>query len=180
MTPRPARLAAFLALIALMVVSCSDSDGGPSGGASPTGDPELWRERADEPYPYVRPIPPLTATPLDGAYARALTLSDGATKAIPCRRCAPYRFNDGRAVLEFREGRYSVDHPAAAFRSLGHYVVEGSRVELFNDPNCARVRGVYRWTLQGSTLTLEVIDDPCPYDDLRATYFSARPWSAAH
>jgi hypothetical protein len=164
----------------LLVVSCSSSDRtGPSGGSSPTGDPDLWKEGSGEPYPYLKPIPPLAATSLDGAYARTLTLADGATEAIPCRRCAPYRFNTGRAVLEFREGRYSVDHPAAAFRSLGHYVVRGSRVELFNDPHCARVRGVYRWTLQGSTLTLEVIDDPCPYDDLRATYISAQPWSTA-
>jgi hypothetical protein len=49
---------------------------------------------------------------------------------------------------------------------------------LFNDPVCPETRGVYGWSLQGELLSLEEVDDPCPFDFLRARYLSAAPWEA--
>ena len=57
--------------------------------------------------------------------------------------------------------------------------MQGSRVELFNDPTCPRVRGTYEWSLESGTLTLREVRDPCPFDRLRARYLTAAPWSAA-
>jgi hypothetical protein len=77
-----------------------------------------------------------------------------------------------------REGRYRIEHPAASFRTVGHYLVDESTLTLFNDPNCPKTRGTYRWELVAGALTLEVVDDPCPFDLLRARYLVAAPWEA--
>ncbi|HEX2031912.1 MAG TPA: hypothetical protein VHL78_11000 [Actinomycetota bacterium] len=171
-------LAAIVLAVALLTTACSAGRAGPSPAASPTGDPELWRRDADEPYPFTTPIPPLTDTPIDGTYERSLTPTQSTGPAIPCRRCAPYRRDRGLAVLELRAGRFLLVQEASAFRAGGHYLVEGDRVVLFNDPTCSDVRGVYRWSLSAGQLSLEVVDDPCAYDDLRARYFSIAPWES--
>ena len=175
--PAPWRLAVVLTLLLASCTNGGERGGAPGGSASPTGDPALWREAPGEPYPYLTPIPPSRPTPLDGTYERTLPVGGDVTEAIPCRRCAPYRLNDGLAVLELRDGRYRVEHTDAAFRAVGHFFVDGSRLELLNDPNCPGVRGVYRWSVQGTTLTFEEVDDPCPYDRLRARYLTAGPWA---
>lgn len=170
--------AAVLVALALLAAACSSGRADPSPAASPTGDPGLWRTQPEEPYPFVTPIPPMAATPIDGTYQRDLTADQGGGPPIPCRRCAPYRLDRGLAVLELEAGRYRLVQEASAFRSGGHYLVDGDRIVLFNDPNCSDVRGRYRWSLSSGRLSLEVLDDPCAYDLLRARYFSAAPWEA--
>jgi hypothetical protein len=123
----------------------------------------------------VTPIPPLADTPIDGVYRRDYRAG---SEPIPCRRCAPYRLNSGTAILTFREGRFIVDHPAWEFTSGGHYFVDGGRLVLVNDPNCPQTRGVYSWALKGGSLSLEVLEDDCAFDLLRARYLSAAPWTA--
>jgi hypothetical protein len=159
-------------VIALLLAACS---GGSPGTVreSPTGDPELWRTDPDEPYPFTTPVPPRAPTPVDGTYIR--TYEEG-TKPIPCRRCAPYRLDRGVADLELRAGRYRLVHEANAFTASGHFVIQGDRFELFNDPTCPETRGVYRWRVDGGTLTLQAIQDHCAFDLLRARYLSAAPW----
>lgn len=169
----------FVVVALVVLAACSTGAADPSPAGSPTGDPELWRRVAEEPYPFVTPIPPLAATPVDGTYERNLTAAQGAGPAIPCRRCAPYRLDRGLAVLELDRGRYLLVQEASAFRSGGHYLVDGDRIVLFNDPNCSDVRGEYRWRLSSGRLALEPVEDPCAYDLLRARYFSAAPWEAA-
>lgn len=165
-------------LLAALLAACSAGTAGAPGEApSPTGDPERWRDApGQEPYPFVTPIPPLADTPIDGVYRRDYRAG---SEPIPCRRCAPYRLNSGTAVLTLREGRFRVDHPAWEFTSGGHYFVEGGRVVLVNDPNCPQTRGIYSWALEGGTLSLEVLEDDCAFDLLRARYLSAAPWTAS-
>ncbi len=166
-----------LALAGLVTACSAGSPADPASAPSPTGDPDLWREAPGrEPYPFVTPIPPLAQTPVDGVYRRDYPAGGD---PIPCRRCAPYRLDSGESVLTLREGRFGVDHPASAFRSGGHYFVDGPRLILINDPNCPRTRGVYHWTLRGGALTLEVVEDDCAFDLLRARYLSAAPWTVA-
>jgi hypothetical protein len=173
---KPGTVAAAL-LAVLSVAGCSADRQAPTGtAASPTGDTDRWRSDPDEPYPFVTPIPPDTPTPVDGRYVRTLTAAGGAPRAIPCRRCAPYRLVRGRAVITFEGGRFHLVHQAANFRASAHYLVEGDRLILFNDPNCSHVRGIYRWSLDGGNLSLEVVEDDCAFDLLRARYLSAAPW----
>jgi hypothetical protein len=171
-------MARSAALLALLLAACTARmDSTPAGVPSPTGDPERWREAPGrEPYPFVTPVPPLTDTPVDGVYRRDYAAG---TEPIPCRRCAPYRLNSGEAVLTLEDGRFRVDHPAWEFTSGGHYFVEGPRLVLINDANCPRTRGIYRWALERGSLSLEVVEDDCAFDLLRARYLSAAPWSAS-
>jgi hypothetical protein len=165
-------------LLAGLLAGCSSGvDRSPGATPSPTGDPERWRDAPGvEPYPFVTPVPPLADTPIDGEYHRNFTAG---SEPIPCRRCAPYRLNSGEAVLTLREGRFRVDHPAWEFTSGGHYFVDGARLILINDPNCPETRGIYGWTLRGDSLALEVVEDDCAFDLLRARYLSAAPWTAS-
>lgn len=164
-----------IALAALLLaVSCS---GGTTSSPqpSPTGDPDLWRTDPSEPYAFVTPVPPLAPTPIDGLYHRDFTKG---SEPIPCRRCAPFRLDRGPSTLELLEGRFQLVHEGNSFRSQGHYLVDGQRLILFNDPVCPETAGVYRWALEGGLLTLDDVDDPCPFDFLRARYLSAAPWQA--
>lgn len=165
---------AALALAGLLLASSCTSEA-PSEGAASTGDPAAWRTDEAEPYPFVTPIPPSAPTPLDGLYHRNYLQG---SEPIPCRRCAPFRLDRGDATLEMRRGRYYVIHELADFTTRGHYVIQGDRLELFNDPNCPETRGEYTWALEGDSLTLEAIEDPCAFDLLRARYLSAAPWEA--
>ena len=155
----------------MLVASCTS--GTPRGSAEPTGDPSAWRTDEREPYPFVTPIPSRSATPIDGLYRRNYRQGP---EPIPCVRCAPFRLDRGESTLELRQGRYYVVHELTDFTTRGHYVVEGDRLELFNDPNCPETRGEYSWHLEGESLTLEALDDPCAFDLLRARYLSAAPW----
>ncbi len=166
-----------LALATLLSACSAGGAGTPEARPSPTGDPELWRTApGQEPYPFVTPIPPMAGTAVDGEYHRDFTAG---TEPIPCRRCAPYRLNSGEAVLMLDRGRFIVDHPSWEFTARGHYFVDGDRLVLVNDANCPQTHGVYRWSLDEGMLSLEVVEDDCAFDLLRARYLSAAPWSAS-
>lgn len=162
----------FALCFVLAAAACGSSS--PAAEPSPTGDPERWRTVADEPFPFVTPIPPVTATPVDGVYTR--NVEDG-SRPIPCRRCAPYRLDRGEATLRLEAGRFYVDQPGSDFSSLGHFVVDGDEITLFNDAECPETRGTYRWSLEGDTLSFEVVEDDCAFDLLRARYLTAEPWA---
>jgi hypothetical protein len=165
---------ASMALAALLLASSCTSEGS-SPAPQATGDASSWRTDEAEPYPFVTPIPARTPTAVDGTYHRNYTQG---SEPIPCRRCAPFRLDRGDSTLEFRQGRYYVTHELADFSTRGHYLVQGDRMELFNDPNCPETRGEYAWRIEGGLLTLESIDDPCAFDLLRARYLSAAPWES--
>ncbi|HSL11627.1 MAG TPA: hypothetical protein VLA82_09980, partial [Actinomycetota bacterium] len=134
-----------------------------------------------EPYDYAKAAPPREPTRLDGTYMRIVSIEDagGAEHAIPihCLRCVPYSVDAGVQTLTFFEGRYFLEHQIDGFRALGHFVVDGDRIELFNDVNCSMVRGTYAWRVRGSELSLDVLDDPCPYEDERSNDMTLGPWT---
>jgi hypothetical protein len=133
-----------------------------------------------EPYPYTRPGPPRERTPIDGTYLRVVTIDEvgGALVGLPyrCLRCIPYRKDAGLSTLIFFEGRYFLEHQLSGFRASGHYTVDGDTLTLFNDPNCSSMEGTYRWRRDHGELRLRVIDDPCPFDDLRTADLEFMPW----
>ncbi len=141
---------------------------------------------AFEPYDYLKAAPPREPTPIDGFYLRILTLDEtggprvGYGLPVHCLRCVPYSVDAGVQTLLFYEGRYFLEHQINGFRALGHYDVQGDRLSLFNDVNCSRTRGTYTWDLEGGSLTLAVIDDPCPYVDERSHDLTLASWDAVN
>jgi hypothetical protein len=166
-----------LAAIGLYVLLSPDSDtGGSPGSAGDAGDAI---GAPGEPYPYTTPVPPRTPTPADGTYDRRLSVARAGGRPVKCARCAPYRIEAGAATLVLDRGWFRVEHPAAGFRSLGHFFVRGDRLVFFNDPNCPTTRGVYEWSMAGTQLRLALVRDPCPFDRLRGRYLTAEPWTGA-
>jgi hypothetical protein len=183
--------AASLLVAAIVVISnlgtpSSSRDPSPSRGPRTEAKP-LVAETLDDlpitlrPYPYTEPTPAPVPTEIDGTYMSILTLQDlgGANAALPfpCRRCLPYARDPGVLTLIFFDGAYFVDHQMSGFHAIGHYAVEGNRLTLFNDPNCSRVSGTYRWRLDGASLQLSVIDDTCAFQGERATDLTSTEWT---
>lgn len=133
------------------------------------------------PFPYMKPTPAPVPTEIDGTYMLILTLDElgGPSNALPfpCVRCLPYARDPGVTTLIFFEGEYFVHHQMSGFHANGHYTVSPTRLTLFNDANCSRVRGTYRWQLDGDSLRLEVIDDTCAYEGERPTDLATEAWT---
>lgn len=162
--------------VALVVTACSvrAPTSSPSAGATPLAVPD-WREDPNEPFPFVTPVPPLAATPVDGVYVRVPTDPYEGQRA-PCRRCPPYPLDRGVSRLSLVAGRYEMLHQEPRYRILAHYTVEGDELVIFNDPECSHVVGRYRWTLADESLTLEAIDDSCAFGQ-RADDLTAVSWT---
>lgn len=165
-------------LVACLLAACSD--GRPEGRRTPS-----VRSTAglSQPYPYTTPTPPTTPTAADGEYQRTVTEKEAGGLG-PCRRCPPYRLEIGTATLSLHAGVFRITNEvqeagAIDWRSVGHYTVSDDRIVFFNDPNCPQTRGTYRWSLTGSRLTLDVIEDDCAFGGLRWRYLMAVPWSVA-
>jgi hypothetical protein len=186
-----ARRVALLAAVTMLVFTAgtigSASDDSPPAAAptpsaeptpSPIGPIELTPQM--EPYPY-DPAPPREATPVDGFYMRVFTVEEmgGHRLGIPvhCLRCVPYSVDAGTQTLLLHEGQFFLEHQINRFRALGHYIVRGNRIELFNDVNCSRVHGMYRWSLEDHQLSFDLIDDPCPFEDERSHDLTLAPWT---
>jgi hypothetical protein len=182
-------IAAAIVVTAVACTGSEDASPRPSDGSDRPPDQAL---QAGEPYPYDQPAPPRQTTPIDGSYARRITIEQAGGRPVYCRRCAPYRRDAGRYTLAFEEGRFRVRFtpvppgPLCAdclrppgFAAIGHYRVSGDRLTMFNDPNCTHTTGVYGWSLEEARLRLDEVDDPCPYDRLRAKFLTATEWLAA-
>lgn len=163
-----------------MLSACTGDD------ASPTEDREevpLWLSSTAEPYPFTTPIPPLEPTAIDGRYERTITARLAGGPSVPCRRCAPYRIETGTTTLSLEDGRYHIEHhgpgpSSSQFRTRGHFTLDGDRITLFNDVGCSRMQGVYTWGVSGEALTLEAIEDECPFSQLRQRFLELTPWLA--
>lgn len=141
-----------------------------------------------QPFAYTKPVPENVPTAADGTYVRRVSIAEAGAAPVPCRRCAPYRFDAGRSTLRLDSGRYYVSHKSAlpkvmGFASTGHFVVKGDRIVFFNDPNCTSTRGSYTWSKsrsgsdrKSSELSFKVLEDPCGIG-LRAEYLTALPWT---
>ena len=167
----------------LSLLAACGNEGTREASPPPSPPPVTTDARLSEPYAYVTPTPPDEVTPIDGVFTRKIG-DDLAGPSGACRRCPPYRMEEGLQTLRFERGVFFVDNEITAeksidWQSIGHYTVEGSTVTLFNDPNCTTLRGTYEWSLEGGTLILDVVDDPCAFGGLRWRYLTAAPWSAA-
>ncbi len=162
-----------------MFSGCTGDDGSP--GAERSEEVPLWLTSTAEPYPFTTPIPPLEPTAIDGDYRRRVTPRVAGGPSVPCRRCAPYRIETGTTILTLAEGRYRIEHhgpgpSSSQFRSSGHFSLDGDRITLFNDPECTRMEGVYTWEVSRQALTLTVVEDECPYSQLRQRFLQLTPW----
>ncbi|MGH2679304.1 MAG: hypothetical protein ACRDG8_02290 [Actinomycetota bacterium] len=188
----PFAVAAVSLLVAAIIVvsnldTTSRAPSAPDSPAPRTGEEMLVATTLEDlpaalrPYPYTEPTPAPVPTDIDGTYMLILTLEDlgGASAALPfpCRRCLPYARDPGVLTLIFFEGAYFVDHQMSGFHSTGHYGVEGNMLTLFNDPNCTRERGTYRWRMDGASLRLSAIEDTCPFQGERATDLASDVWT---
>ncbi|MEW5959667.1 MAG: hypothetical protein AB1801_18230 [Chloroflexota bacterium] len=148
------------------VTVAPDPTATPAGPSPAAPAPDL------QPYPYTTPLPPPTPTILDGVYERALP--DKGTP-VPCRRCAPYRADGGTWTLHLSAGAFRVSHDVTRFQGVGSFTVADNRVTFFNDPNCPQEVGVYRWRMDGRSLVLEEVADPCAFG-LRSKNLTAGRW----
>jgi hypothetical protein len=164
----------------LAVLCCSFASGAfgqEHASASPSGQSRstaiIWSELLQKkPFPYIAPLPPSARTALDGTYTK---FDPKETPPVPCRRCPDYAPEGGIWKLNLDQGVFRIFHETAGWRSLGSFVVDGNRVQLFNDPCCIEVRGFYRWSIAEGRLMLQAVEDPCAIG-LRAKNLTQLPW----
>jgi hypothetical protein len=140
---------------------------------------------ADHTFP-LAPLPvhdadsPEEPTVLDGTYLRVVTLErvGGVPLGLPikCQRCPPYLPTPGLNTLILYRGEYYLHHQMSDFHSVGHFLVSGDRIALFNDVHCPDDRAVYRWSRERGVLTFELIEDSCTYGVVRAKDLGLMPW----
>lgn len=136
-----------------------------------------WRTDPNEPYPFTTPVPDLAATDIDGEYTRPPTDTYTGDRAA-CRRCPPYPPDRGASILRFDRGRYEIVHDEPAYRTFGHFTVDGELLTLINDPECATDIGTYRVERDGAQLRFDVVDDPCAFGQ-RTRDLTERTWTPA-
>jgi hypothetical protein len=81
-------------------------------------------------------------------------------------------------MLSLKEGVFRVSHDGTTFKGLGSFTISGNQLFLFNDPNCYLDVGVYNWTLEGQSLKLQEVKDPCAFG-LRAKNLTRGDWQSA-
>jgi hypothetical protein len=166
--------------LALVNLSCSSHTqtggqaGKPSGAGTANGSTSvIWTELLQKtPFPHTAPLPPQKRTVLDGTYTK---FDPKKTPAVACRRCPDYVPEGGIWKLHLNKGVFRIFHEFTGWRSIGSFVVEGNRVQLFNDPTCIEVTGMYTWTLEAGRLNWMVVQDECAIG-MRAKNLAQQPW----
>lgn len=159
------------------IISCASPAEKPD--SSPAGDNSeahsiIWTELLQKtPYPHSAPLPPQRPTALDGFYTK---FDPRETPPVPCRRCPDYVPAGGIWKLNLDRGIYRIFHEFTGWRSIGSFVVDGNRVQLFNDPTCMEAVGTYIWTVNAGVLILQVIEDECAIR-MRAKNLTQLPWT---
>ena len=145
----------------------------PSNGNASSSSSEIWSELLQKtPYPHTAPLPPSVPTVLDGTYTK---IDPRKTPPVPCRRCPDYVPAGGIWKLNLDKGIYRIIHDFSGWRSIGSFAVDGNRVQLFNDPTCMEMLGVYTWELKEGRLALQVVEDKCAIG-MRAKNLTQLPW----
>jgi hypothetical protein len=133
----------------------------------------IWTELLQKtPFPHTSPLPPQVPTVLDGTYTR---FDPKKTPPVACRRCPDYAPQGGIWKLNLNKGVFRIFHEFTGWRSIGSFVVDGNRMQLFNDPTCMEAMGSYAWTLKEGRLGLQVVEDECAIG-LRAKNLTKLPW----
>lgn len=160
-------------VVAVAVAACSAPADAPSSERSPAGPAGAGAQ----PYPYTTPTPASDPSILDGIYVRTIT-RDLLGPPGKCVRCPPYRLAEGDERLSLDRGAFRISQ-GGGHLTVGHFEVSGRTITFFNDPNCPTARGTYRWTIQGSALSLVLVEDDCAFGNLRSRYLTALPWVLA-
>lgn len=148
--------------------------GGLAGCAAVVAEAPDWRTHPEEPYPFTTPVPPLAPTTIDGVYDRQPTDTyEGEWSG--CTRCPPYFVDRGRSQLTLDRGRWENLHRQPRQLTSGHFSLDGDRIVFFNDPQCPKDRGEYRFALVDGMLRLEALDDPCAFGERRRD-LTDEPW----
>jgi hypothetical protein len=111
-------------------------------------------------------------TALDGTYTK---FDPKKTPPVPCRRCPDYIPQGGIWKLNLDKGIFRIFHESTGWRSIGSFIIDGNRLQVFNDPCCIEVKGFYRWTLAQGRLSLQVVEDKCAIRQ-RAKNLTKLPW----
>ncbi len=135
----------------------------------------IWSELLQKtPFPHTAPLPARTHTTLDGTYTK---FDPKKTPPVPCRRCPDYVPQGGIWKLNLDKGIFRIFHESTGWRSIGSFVIDQNRVQVFNDPCCIAVKGFYRWTLDQGDLKLQVVEDKCAIGQ-RAKNLTQIPWQS--
>jgi hypothetical protein len=135
----------------------------------------IWLELLQKtPFPHTAPLPPRSATVLDGLYTK---FDPKMTPPVPCRRCPDYVPEGGIWKLNLDKGVFRIFHEFTGWRSIGSFTVDGNRIRLFNDPTCMEPTGIYTWALKEGYLCLRVIEDKCAIG-MRAKNLTQIPWKS--
>ncbi len=166
-------------LAALFGCFPTGAPGAQSEPAQPTGQGSstsiIWSELLQKtPFPHTAPLPARVHTALDGTYTK---FDPKKAPPVPCRRCPDYAPQGGIWKLDLDKGIFRIFHESTGWRSLGSFVIEGNRVQLFNDPTCIDVMGSYTWTLEEGHLKLRVLQDECAIG-MRAENLTTFLWMA--
>ncbi|MBW2412422.1 MAG: hypothetical protein JRF72_21690 [Deltaproteobacteria bacterium] len=159
------------------IIACASptkkADSSPRGNNSEAHS-IIWFELLQKtPYPHTAPLPPQRPTVLDGFYTK---FDPKKTPPVACRRCPDYVPEGGIWKLNLDKGIYRIFHEFTGWRSIGSFVVDGNRVQLFNDPTCMQAVGTYIWTAEIGTLNLQVIEDECAIR-MRGKNLTQFPWT---
>ena len=145
-----------------------------SSGDNRAANSIIWTELLQKtPFPHTAPLPPQRPTVLDGFYTK---FDPKETPPVPCRRCPDYVPEGGIWKLNFDQGIYRIFHEFTGWRSIGSFVVDGNRVQLFNDPTCMEVVGTYSWTIETGALNMQIIEDECAIR-MRGKNLTQLPWT---
>ena len=151
---------------------CTESEPAPPSGQN-SSTSIIWSELLQKtPFPHTAPLPARVHTALDGTYTK---FDPKKTPPVPCRRCPDYVPQGGIWKLNLDKGIFRIFHESTGWRSLGSFVIDGNRVQVFNDPCCIEVMGSYNWTLERGRLILQVVEDKCAIG-LRAKNLTKLPW----
>ena len=134
-----------------------------------------WTELLQRtPYPYHRPLPTETRSPIDGTFVK---FDPKPFPHVPCRRCPDYVPEGGIWKLQFDRGIMRIFYAETGWRSISSFEVEKDRLLLFNDPHCLTIVGSYIWRVEERQLVLELIDDTCAIS-MRGKNLTKQPWKS--
>lgn len=165
-------------LLSMVAACAAPRQAAPTPAPGPEASPtpiDRWSELLQHtPHAFSTPLPPPEPSPIDGVYTKTV-IKDEPT--VHCRRCPDYAPEGGLWKLSLDDGIFRIYHAETGWRSLASFTVEGSALNLFNDPNCFDLVGRYAWALEEGQLVLTVIDDPCAIA-LRAMNLTQLPWKS--
>jgi hypothetical protein len=170
----------FFGVLAVLYASFpTGACGAESVPATPSGKKHstsiIWAELLQKtPFPHTAPLPAKVQTALDGTYAK---FDPKKTPPVACRRCPDYVPQGGIWKLNLDKGIFRIFHESTGWRSIGSFVIDQNRMQVFNDPCCIEVKGFYRWTLGQGDLKLQVVEDKCAIGQ-RAKNLIQIPWQS--